>query len=173
MQFSGTCASTTTKTARTTIIATTAINAVESSFCWQSATTLYFRLVCWALGACSCWSHIYTHMHIYIHIWVWVCLCLCVYEHGWVCVFECVYAWEIVSLTRTCSAVLSRFSISKLLVREVGLVATATICAGVGSTDDGAGELSASGEYKSLPVPSVKEKCIQINEHNEEIYISR
>lgn len=50
-------------------------------------------------------------------------------------------------------------------------MAAATICAGVGSTDDGAGELSASGEYKSLPVPSVKEKCTQINEHNEEIYL--
>lgn len=158
MQFSGTCAST--ATTKTAIIATTAINAIESSYCWQSATTLYFILV-WALGACRV-----------VHMFIPICtcmmdmsVCLCVYEH------VCVYAWEIVSLTRTCSAVLRRFSISKLLVREVGLVAAATICAGVGSTDDGAGELSASGEYKSLPVPSVKEKCTQINEHNEEIYL--
>lgn len=39
-------------------------------------------------------------------------------------------------------------------MREVGLVpAPGTSVAG-GSTNEGAGELSASGEYKSLPVPS-------------------
>ena len=58
----------------------------------------------------------------------------------------------------TCSAVFSRFSISKLLVRDVALVPAAINCcaASVGSTNEGAGELSASGEYKSLPVPSRK-----------------
>lgn len=43
----------------------------------------------------------------------------------------------------TCSAVFKRFSISKLLVREVCLTPCSIAC---GSFDDGAGELSASGE---------------------------
>lgn len=66
----------------------------------------------------------------------------------------------------TCSAVFSRFSISKLLVRDVGLAtpspdmppppATTVSCDMPGSTNEGAGELSASGEYRSLPVPSTE-----------------
>lgn len=68
----------------------------------------------------------------------------------------------------TCSAVFSRFSISKLLVRDVGLAtpspdmppppATTVSCDMPGSTNEGAGELSASGEYRSLPVPSTQEE---------------
>lgn len=42
-------------------------------------------------------------------------------------------------------------------MRDVGLVpAPGTKPVTGGSTNEGAGELSASGEYKSLPVPSVK-----------------
>lgn len=48
----------------------------------------------------------------------------------------------------TCSAVFNKFSISKLLVRLVGLVPVWIFC---GSADDGAGELSTSGENTSLP----------------------
>lgn len=45
----------------------------------------------------------------------------------------------------TCSAVFNKFSISKLLVRDVCLFPNDIIC---GSADeDGAGELSTSGEY--------------------------
>lgn len=57
-------------------------------------------------------------------------------------------SWQIYYLTFcvlkcTCSAVLSKFSISKLLVRDVCLAPWGIIC---GSVDDGAGELSTSGE---------------------------
>lgn len=66
----------------------------------------------------------------------------------------------------TCSAVLSRFSISKLLVLEDGLifavapeavvvVATGTVNTEFVSVNDGTGEVSTSGEYKSLPEPPV------------------
>lgn len=48
----------------------------------------------------------------------------------------------------TCSAVFSKFSISKLLVRLVCLTPVGMFC---GSVDDGAGELSTSGENTSLP----------------------
>lgn len=48
----------------------------------------------------------------------------------------------------TCSAVFSKFSISKLLVRLVCLTPVGIFC---GSFDDGAGELSTSGEKTSLP----------------------
>lgn len=49
----------------------------------------------------------------------------------------------------TCSAVFNRFSISKLLVRLVCFTADGMFC---GSADDGAGELSISGENVSLPI---------------------
>lgn len=59
----------------------------------------------------------------------------------------------------TCSAVFSKFSISKLLVRLVCFPGWITFC---GSADEGAGELSTSGENISLPAQilcGINTKC--------------
>lgn len=57
--------------------------------------------------------------------------------------------WKMLWYYITCSAVFNRFSISKLLVRLVCLTADGMFC---GSVDDGAGELSTSGENVSLTI---------------------
>lgn len=58
--------------------------------------------------------------------------------------------WVLVNLT--CSAVFNRFSISKLLVRLVCLTPPPDCALFCGSVDEGAGELSTSGENISLPI---------------------
>lgn len=50
-----------------------------------------------------------------------------------------------VCVVHTCSAVFNKFSISKLLVLDVCFVPWDDICGS--ADDDGAGELSTSGEY--------------------------
>lgn len=57
----------------------------------------------------------------------------------------------------TCSAVFSKFSISKLLVRLVCFPLWMTFC---GSADEGAGELSTSGENMSLPTRIEREHTL-------------
>lgn len=68
-----------------------------------------------------------------------------------------IFSWFL-STILTISAVLSRLSISKLPALEFCIPGIAcSIC--WGSTDDGAGELSPSGENKSLPeLPSILER---------------
>lgn len=68
-----------------------------------------------------------------------------IYKFEFICVKSCAKPMPLI----TCSAVFKRFSISKLLVRLVCLTPTGRFC---GSIDDGAGELSTSGENTSLPI---------------------